>query len=556
MPSKVNKAATPVARDLSVIGIRRPPWLDDILVPWRICAQRILVVADGLDFNESNGFGLTRFLLALETASPYGLAPVIHIAHRADDDNVASAAMKAKFSFHKNFRFVNSSAAHALMNGSARRFDQLWIFGIGSAPIPDAEVRVIAAFMAARGGVFATGDHENLGFGMGGRLPRIRKMREWSAVPVGGPGRIDTVNQPSPDGEWNFASQSDTLPQRIFPHFDFASGSPLAHPLLRLPGSSDPRFGVIDVLPDHPHESECYAGAALHEPYNLVSGIDTNEFPTLPGSAQRLSPQIAATSMSGGRIAEKGPVAPRCFGAISAYDGHRVSLGRIVCDATWHHFVNINLDGTGAGASRSGLGEFVPPGSANFVPNAAFAKIAQYYRNIAHWIAPVRWCRWYLDLVAIRYTFPLLEELPEVPPRPPWPERVRIGALVEAALDLRDGRGSAALLVGELLAMQPAFEALAGVNGRDDDATLVDATGFRRGVLGTLAQAVFEGLPASPWQVRRQFEKNKDPHAVVDKLFAGAVRQALRDGPAHYAQAAKATLATLAALEKLEKSGR
>ena len=65
MPSKVNKAATPVARDLSVIGIRRPPWLDDILVPWRICAQRILVVADGLDFNESNGFGLTRFLLAL-----------------------------------------------------------------------------------------------------------------------------------------------------------------------------------------------------------------------------------------------------------------------------------------------------------------------------------------------------------------------------------------------------------------------------------------------------------------------------------------------------------
>ena len=52
-PAKSSKAATPVARDLSVIGIRRPPWLDDILVPWRICAQRIPVVADGLDFNET-----------------------------------------------------------------------------------------------------------------------------------------------------------------------------------------------------------------------------------------------------------------------------------------------------------------------------------------------------------------------------------------------------------------------------------------------------------------------------------------------------------------------
>ncbi len=547
--AKARKAPAPLVRDLTAIAVRRPPWLDDLLFPWRLCAQRILVVADGLDFNEDNDFGLTRFLLALETSSPYGLAPIIHIAHRDDSDAVASAAMKAKFTFHKNFRFVNSGAAHALMNGTARRFDQLWIFGIGSAPIPDPEVRVIAAFMAARGGVFATGDHSSLGRGMSGRLPRIRKMREWQAVPMGGPGRIDTVNEPSPDGEWNFDSQSDTLPQRIFPHFDTSTGSPLAHPLLRLPGSTDPRFGVIDVLPDHPHESECFAGSALHEPYDLVSGIDGNEFPVLPGSAQRLSPQIVATSVSGGRIVEKGPVAPRCFGAISAYDGHRVALGRIVCDATWHHFVNVNLDGTGA-AGRSGLGEFVPPGSTNFVPNAAYAKVAQYYRNIAHWIAPVRWCRWYLDLVAIRFSFPLFEELPEIPPRPPWPELVDIGTLVESALDRRDGRGTAADFVGELLAAQPALEALAGVNGVPAQGSLVPATEFRRGVLGTVAHAVFAELPASPWQLRSQYEKRKDPHAEVDKLFARALKQAARDGAAHYAQSAKSTLASLERLAR------
>lgn len=544
VPKETRPAALGTPRDLSGTRLKRPPWLDEILVPWHFCAQRILVVADGLDFNETNDFGLTRFLLALETASPFGLAPIIHIAHRTDSDAVASAAMKAKFTFHKNFRFVSSSAAHALMNGTTRRFDQLWIFGIGSAPIPDDEVRVIAAFMAARGGVFATGDHSSLGRGMSGRLPRIRKMREWSAVPMSGANRIDTVNEPSPDGEWNFDSQSDTLPQRIFPHFDTSSGNPLAHPLLRLPGSTDPRFGVIDVLPDHPHESECYAGAALQEPYDLVSGVDTNEFPTLAGGGQRLSPQIVATSISGGRIAEKGPVAPRCFGAMSAYDGHRVALGRIVCDATWHHFVNINLDGTGT-ATRSGLGEFVPPGSSNFVPNAAYAKIAQYYRNIAHWISPVRWCRWYLDLVAIRFTYPLLEELPEIPPKPPWPELVIIGALVEAALDLRDGRGTAATFVGELLAGQPALEELAGTNGAERKASLIPAAEFRRGLLGAVAHAVFADLPETPWKLRAQFDKTKDLHAEVDKTFARAMKVGVRDGMAHYTQVAKATLGVL-----------
>ena len=38
---------------------------------------------------------------------------------------------------------------------------------------------------------------------------------------------------------------------------------------------------------------------------------------------------------------------PRAFGVIGAYDGHQGGVGRIAVDSTWHHFININIDGTG-----------------------------------------------------------------------------------------------------------------------------------------------------------------------------------------------------------------
>jgi hypothetical protein len=567
--AKATKKATKTARafdidtpalpfpDIAVrdIDVARPPWLDDILVPWRTCAQRILVVADGgLDFNESNQFGLTRFLLAMETAMPFGLKPVIQIAHRSNNPAAASAAMKAKFTFHPGFTFATGASGAALMNGSARRFDQIWLFGISGTPISDNEVRVLASFMAARGGVFATGDHETLGIGMSGRLPRVRKMRDWSGVPMNGFDRIDTVNQPSPDGLWNFDSQSDTLAQRIFPHFEQTSpGVYVAHPLLRYGASGSFQTGVIDRLPDHPHESRCLAGYDLSDPYTLVTGVEPVEFPTLPGVSAPFAPQIVATSVSGGRISEKGPVTPKCFGAISAYDGHRVNLGRIVCDATWHHFVNINLDGTGS--PRKGLRVQVslpPPFPPLLLPNADLLKIHQYYRNIAEWVGPVRRCRWFLDLVVARFQFPLLEELPRpLPPRPRWPDLLGIGALVEQALDARSGRGTAVDVVRELLADQPRAMAMlegggaAAAGDTDGPASLVSAADLARGLMGAMAHAVFGRLPDDPWQLREQFESAKDPDAEAERTMAAGLKAGLQLAHEHYRAAAQATLKAL-----------
>src|SRR5690349_16064670 len=69
-------------------------------------------------------------------------------------------------------------------------FDVIWMIGhdgrndlnsMGTSPdflIPE-ERQAIARYMAAGGGVFATGDHDSIGSVMCGNLPRVRAMRSW-----------------------------------------------------------------------------------------------------------------------------------------------------------------------------------------------------------------------------------------------------------------------------------------------------------------------------------------------------------------------------------------
>lgn len=171
--------------------------------------------------------------------------------------------------------------------------------------------------MQSGGGVFATGDHETIGAGMGANIPRVRAMRNWSTIPMVNPNRHDTVLDPGADNVKQFQDQADAIPQRIYPMF-FSNGGPdnmgsswNVHPVLR--HSS----GAVDYLPDHPHESECLAPTPA--PGNFA-GVE--EWPAPVGSGARIPAQLAAVSISAGRfIADtlKPPVRPRCFGAISAY---------------------------------------------------------------------------------------------------------------------------------------------------------------------------------------------------------------------------------------------
>ncbi|WP_062357915.1 hypothetical protein [Pseudoxanthomonas mexicana] len=91
--------------------------------------------------------------------------------------------------------------------------------------------------------------------------------------------------------------------------------------------------------------------------------------------------------MLGGTRSGKDPTHSQTFGGICAYDGHRAGIGRVVADATWHHFVNVNLVGL---FNDSGLA----PGHVwrnGFLSSASgqthFEEIKSYYRNLAVWLS-------------------------------------------------------------------------------------------------------------------------------------------------------------------------
>src|SRR5258708_6161783 len=95
--------------------------------------------------------------------------------------------------------------------------DRIWPWLVG-----------IRAFvvMDGGGGVFATGDHEDLGVVLNGRVPRVRSMRKWywpNPGPLGEPiapdalgtGRIETTQPGHNETFIHFDDQSDDIPQPL-----------------------------------------------------------------------------------------------------------------------------------------------------------------------------------------------------------------------------------------------------------------------------------------------------------------------------------------------------
>lgn len=505
-----------------------PSWMGDLFLPLRRCRQRILLVTDGLNYNPADDFGLSRFVDELNKISP---APIITKANRFGDPTAD----------RQNFVFDNTV--------TTANFDQVWLFGISSAPVlSDAQLQVLTNFMVAGGGVFATGDHETLGFAMCGELYRVRKMRDWSGIPMFN-NRIDTVTNPGPDNLAQFHDQSDEYPQRIFPHYYGSGSSWSPHPLLRSP------MGDIDVMPDHPHESVCLVGPNLAANYNM-HGINRVEFPAFNGTP--LAPEVIATSVSAGRFLtdiQKPPTTPRCFGSISVWDGHKVNQGRIVCDSTWHHFVNINLDGTGAPPQPPNNRRGLRDAALNFTPE--FHKIAEYYRNIADWIIPQgrRWCRWWLDFVVERYRFPLFEEWRPLPPHPcPWELRVRLGIQVEGALKANRGRGFAEEVVTAAIesARVEEFASLIRPTRAEFDAgslgqrNLISPDELRYGILGSVFDAFARELPENPGDLPKFIEKRGHDDQELLRTAVGAASSAVEAALEHYAEGAKRTFSFLA----------
>ncbi|MGJ5672839.1 MAG: hypothetical protein ACR9NN_04370 [Nostochopsis sp.] len=449
------------------------------------------------------------------------------------------------YTVQTSFNFATATPAVTLAN-----YDQIWLFGINpGGTLSNPEIAAIADFMNSGGGVFATGDHASLGRGLSGSLPRIRHMREWNNIPMGSESpeiavnRIDTVVDPGANGLYEFADQSDSIAQRIYPNYKVVSASgaerwnATVHPLLMLPGATVTRTGAvgasgftqdIDVLPDHPHESVCYAvtnAAVLGGTYTLA-GQNFEEFRPSVASGQRVGSEIVAYAVSGGRSVLnsvwKPPVHPQMFGVISAYDGRLAQPypgktqrpGRIVCDSTWHHFVNINLDGTGE-APRNGLGTWSggTPGSGTFTPSPALNKIYAYYRNIVSWLQPANriWCRLWWDLVAIRFHPRIAEELLETPKLRNWRDFVGLGRDAVQLLNLaRGSQELRELITGALLANSSTEKLGDLLNGTELLQTSVNADDLLYGVLGSMLARMTTLLP------------DNDPEKLTQVLKAGA----------------------------------
>lgn len=366
---------------------------------FRPCKVRVLLVVDGLDFS-TNDFGLSTFVSTLLDTTGRARFEVT-LAHLSSATGAAMMDFESRIKDRiTNFKFDDSE------DFSADRFDVVFLFGIETSlsrsgndangnPYPnsqfaDTELQILGEFMNGGGGLFATGDHGALGRFMGQALPRARNMRLWDStsgnsnldeVSMGGPRRNDTNRLGDPGSQ--FTDQSDDIPQPIQPKMYSRSNGlfkyTFPHPLLCGPN------GVIRVMPDHPHEGECIEPPNPNLSLNFTAPLGA-EYPAATGGGPRPLPEIISTNsvLAGTTSGSKNPTVPHSFGGITAYDGHRAGVGRVVTDATWHHFVNINLVGD--------IGE--PVGSVKslgFLASASgqahLEEIKTYFRNLATWMA-------------------------------------------------------------------------------------------------------------------------------------------------------------------------
>lgn len=395
-------------RDLIEFNLRRR--LDfrlkpDLIYPWRRrCTVKVLVVTDGiLNFGEGD-FGLSTFVRVLKNDAPSRVRFDLTLAHIRNVSDAEMLAAEPGIAHRiKLFRFDDAS------HFTPEMYDQVWLFGIETTYsgmvgretfLAPAEIDAIHAHMQRGGGMFATGDHGFLGRALCGGLPRVRGMRHWGDFPnnsnatnevsMSGPRRNDT-NQLGHDLGSQFSDQSDDVPQSLdlllySTYISVLRTARYPHPVLC------GRVSRIDVLPDHPHEGEC-----LVPPDVTQSFGGTDEYP-LDAGGTRIVPEVIAWSrVPAGNNARgsKMGTAAHTFGAITAYDGHRAGgRGRVVCDATWHHFVNVNLIGVLEGGQ---FDEFSFAGEHSskhdgFLSSAAglavLDKIKNYYTNIGVWISP------------------------------------------------------------------------------------------------------------------------------------------------------------------------
>ena len=333
--------------------------------------------------------------------------PVVRILFYTDDSSVALNNTNAfgvgrlrdllltHNTFHATFqidlldRHAGSHAANKLTSALLGQYDQVWFFGVRQCNVtgqPDnelaaAEVTALRGWMDAGGGVLMTGDHANgrpfgadpgldplvnLGRAIGHRVPRAGELRRWEGLPDASIAGSHNTQEPDGVNDLNdLTLQDDSIPQQlILTRYPVGWLSPPWRRLYRPHPLFCGRSGPIRVFPDHMHEGQ------LEIPASLPSSV----WPSAPWGQPR--PEIIArgTDKRDGSI----------YGITTAYDGAQAGVGRIVADATWHHYFNINLVGFPVGSSM-------------------LNSIGDFFVNVGIWLSPPGkrrqmrcWLWWYL----------------------------------------------------------------------------------------------------------------------------------------------------------------
>lgn len=400
------------------------PMLDLPLLPplWRRividlnCKTRILFLTDGLS-HDSTGFGLEEARNIVAAAATTNHDIEITTANWLVDPGADV----------DQFRFAGTHTV-GTETRTIEYYEEIWIFALASAndvasSMGGADLTALTDFMDNGGGVFATGDHDELGAYLCGPVPRVGSMRLWyesDGAPDGtdADSRIDT-NVPNGGAGADFDLQSDSIPQRIYPKWYVDGGATLPHELL----ARHDVDGTVAFLPDHPHEGRVVEPASL----------DPDEYP------DGIGPEIVAWGVSAGPgTGFKPPVAPELFGVIGAYDGHQAGVGRIVVDSTWHHWININLNGAGAGGLAGGVAtDGLYSGAA---PTPEYLQIQQYFQNIAGWLEPtqLRICSIIIWWPCLRWAWPLVQNV-DFRREPSFGDLVEVGQSIIGTMRGRRG---------------------------------------------------------------------------------------------------------------------
>jgi hypothetical protein len=380
---------------------------------WRLPRRptvKILVVVDGsVGVAASYFFGVGKIIEILRKSAPHN-DPDFGYVNFDVEIATRDAAPVAGTANYTNFRFDQVVDGQPLIN----RFQQIWCFGFhpgntgnpADTPIEahathleTAELRELTRWMnERRGGVLAMGDHHFLGATLAWKIPRIRSMRRWTnqdGVPPidtpitsgGGPTRYrHDTNQPQNAAQANPVSpavipngaEQDGIPQKIKVRYFGGIIKKRPHPIL-----CARTYGVINVLPDHPHEGWVYEDAEVPaaNAYDFGGGIAGPDFPDAVDGGSKPLPQAIAWARPWPEPPydhQKSPTSVEQFAVIGVYDGHRANIGRAVVDSTWHHWFNMNIDGIQAAAGPGATTEQV----------ASWAKVKAYFRNVAVWLSP------------------------------------------------------------------------------------------------------------------------------------------------------------------------